>query len=357
MDVSSSVSSSSRSTGVLSDYQKQCIKRARELNMSYKDIGYILDMKPDRAKKFMSRDILNGTLPPPVKVSKRITDGRVGLAIKRIYQEDPKTPYRSVPAKLKSLLSEDMKIPSASSVQKFLLSNDLRCVKLWKKPMVSEVNMERRLQYGQQYGDMDESFWKTILWSDETTVQKLPQGKEILYRVHSSTRKENLPVNVQIHSGGFSVMFWGCFSYHGFGPLVVCDGTMNGQKYMEMLQTVVLDYMEELEDVLNEDITFMQDNAPCHKSKLVMDFLKSEGVPVMIWPAQSPDLNPIENLWAIIKQRRCSKFGVPRSKNELIEQIFEIWDNLQPNLAQNLALSGQKRCQWVRENGGRMTKY
>jgi transposase len=61
---------------------------------------------------------------------------------------------------------------------------------------------------------------------------------------------------------------------------------------------------------------FMQDNAPCHKTHKVMSFLERKRIPTLDWPPQSPDLNPIENIWDII--RRYKKFGFPRSKVELI---------------------------------------
>ena len=104
-------------------------------------------------------------------------------------------------------------------------------------------------------------------------------------------------------------------------------------------------------------MVFMQDNAPCHKSRKVMDFMEENNIETMEWPPQSPDMNPIENLWAIIKIRRQKKFGVPNTKQDLIEQIFEIWDEIDINLLQNLSESFLRRIEMVKTNLGRQTKY
>jgi transposase len=119
-----------------------------------------------------------------------------------------------------------------------------------------------------------------------------------------------------------------------------------------------------LQDVLlpelqaaGQEMTFMQDNASCHKSKLVMDFLAQNNVKVLPWPPQSPDLNPIENLWAIVKQKRVKKFGFPTTKVELIDQIFSVWNDINVELCETLSDSVVRRLDACLKANGMSTKY
>ena len=132
---------------------------------------------------------------------------------------------------------------------------------------------------------------------------------------------------------------------------------MDSEKYIEVLRNYLLPELETAKEGLGVDLVYMQDNAPCHKSRLVMQFLLENQVPVMPWPAQSPDMNPIENLWAFIKRRRTAKFPVPTTKAELIEQIFTIWEEVDMELCQKLSASFINRCKAVLNSKGAPTKY
>ena len=68
-------------------------------------------------------------------------------------------------------------------------------------------------------------------------------------------------------------------------------------------------------------------------------------------------MNPNENLWAIIKARRQKKFGIPKSKIELVEQVFEIWEEIDGELLDSLSDSIENRLREVIRLGGRPTKY
>ena len=122
----------------------------------------------------------------------------------------------------------------------------------------------KRLEFCKEMIEYGPTFWDSDIWSDETTVRPRPQGKEMLFRVHSSHIKEMEDINPQVHSGGFSVMFWGCFSKQGLGPLVALEHNMNAQSYIDLLRDTVIPEIA----AVGRPMIFMQDNTPATRQKL-----------------------------------------------------------------------------------------
>ncbi len=105
----------------------------------------------------------------------------------------------------------------------------------------------------------------------------------------------------------------------------------------------------------NESYIFQQDNDPKHTAKVNKAYLVNKKVNTFDWPSQSPDLNPIENLWSILDYR-CRE-RVANTPTELFELLQTAWNDLPISTLQDLVASMPRRCQAVIDSKGFMTKY
>ncbi|GFX15882.1 transposable element Tc3 transposase [Trichonephila clavipes] len=80
----------------------------------------------------------------------------------------------------------------------------------------------------------------------------------------------------------------------------------------------------------------MDDNATCHRTLAVQGCLDSEGIQRLVWPARSPDLNPIENVWDALGRQVAGRNYPPTNKNTLIRALTEEWDKLPQQLLDNV---------------------
>lgn len=221
-----------------------------------------------------------------------------------------------------------------------------------KKPLLSERNLRQRKDFVKEHAGWTEEQWKRVLWSDESTFQLFPNQRETVWRKkHERYLQQCLSPTVK-HGGG-KVMVWGCISASGVGSLIRVEGNLNHQGYINILQEGMLPSARQLFGRM--PYIFQQDNAPCHTARAVQAFFDANGVEVMKWPAQSPDMNPIENLWQVFKSRVHKR--KPTNLNQLWEFISQEWRNFTPQEIQKLVGNMPKRVQALQKAKGGATKY
>ena len=150
-------------------------------------------------------------------------------------------------------------------------------------------------------------------------------------------------------------MVWGCFIKNKLGPLVKLKGRMTANKYIEVLENYLLPFINDLENKNN--CIFQNDNAPIHTAKITKKQKENNNITVLLWPAQNPDLNPIENLWDELDRKIRKHKPLPKNKNELWQILQKEQLKLDKLIYTNLIDSMPNHIATVIANKGNPIKY
>ncbi len=139
----------------------------------------------------------------------------------------------------------------------------------------------------------------------------------------------------------------------GVGPLCFLETNITAPIYQEMLEHFMLPSADQL--FKDADFIFHQDLAPAHTAKSTKSWLNDHGVGVLDWPANSPELNPIENLWGLVKRKMRNKR--PKNADELKATVKETWVSIPPQQCHKLITSMPRRIETVIKAKRAPTKY
>jgi transposase len=263
---------------------------------------------------------------------------------------------------------------STRTIQRRLAEDNVRKWRAVKQPKLTTDSAKARLKWAQDHQDWTVEQWKTVAWSDESAIKKDSDTRTVWVWRHTGSQgkvEKYLPKNVvgKRRDGDISQMVWGCFVDNKLGPLVFIDENINAGVYMAVLEQNFLEYVEELTAEGLQGIVFQQDNARPHIAKVTQRWLenagKEHGFTVMDWPPYSPDLNPIENLWAILKMELHRRYpdtkylrGSPATvKSVLKKRLHEVWWDIGEGMLNQLIESMLERVQAVLEAEGWYTRF
>jgi hypothetical protein len=140
----------------------------------------------------------------------------------------------------------------------------------------------------------------------------------------------------------------------GYGCKV--DGSFNKEVYKDILGDEFTKSLEHL-GMGAEEVIYMHDNARPHKAKVPTKWLEDHGIECFEWPANSPDLNPIENLWAELKRLLGDYDEVPSGMLELWDRVQAVWDSFGQDYCQKLIESMPRRMDMVLRRKGKSIPY
>jgi transposase len=275
----------------------------------------------------------------------RVTSPRDDIMIRRISMQHPTWSSREISAEIPSTIS-------ARSIRRRLHDEfHLKACTPAKKPSLSKKNVRDRLAFCKKYRHWTSEMWRRVLFTDESAFYQFKRYQQYIRRPANCRYKVQYVIPTVRQS--LSVMVWGGISASGPGDLwfMPRNTTMNGQSYLGVLQEKLQPVMQRL----NCDI-LQQDGAPCHRAKCVKEWLSTVGVRTLDWPGQSPDLNPIENAWLVLKKRVAATR--PSSLEQLEEKICDIWQhNFSVDECKRLVDSMPRRIEAVLKNKGHSSRY
>ncbi len=220
------------------------------------------------------------------------------------------------------------------------------------KSLLNQRQRQKHLTWAVEKKNWTVAQWSKVLFSDESKfyISFGNQGPRVWRKSGEAQNPCCLKSSVKFPQ---SVMIWAAMSSAGVGPLCFLKSTVNAAIYQEILEHFMLPSADKLYG--DADFIFQQDLAPAHTAKGTKSWFNDHGVTVLDWPANSPDLNPIENLWGIVKRKM--RDTRPNNADKLKATVKETWAFIPPQQCHKLITSMPRRIEAVIKAKGAPTKY
>ena len=227
-----------------------------------------------------------------------------------------------------------------------------------RQPLSTYNHRKQRLAWAKKDQNWSIQQWHQVVFSDETKINIWGSGGCRYYWTQPGDVLHPHHIDLSVKHGSGKLTMWGCITSEGSGyACQVYDGTMGSLVYQHILGTT---YMETLKyyGMNKRTIYLEQDNDPKHKSKSTMSWLQENKVQyINDWPPNSPDLNPIEHVWHLLKLRLSLHERTARNIDELWERVDVEWNKLDKDVCRSYIDSIPDRIAAVIKSSGRFTRY
>jgi transposase len=245
-----------------------------------------------------------------------------------------------------------------STARRYLQKNEYYAFRPRRKPYLSKIHKEKRLRFARIHQFNREEDVACYAFCDEATFKVSLDTTPPYVRRKRGNAYESRYLKPTFKSGRTTVSVFGVISLDFKSELFInkAGERNNASKYCWILHDVSVPFYQQLYEHRGQAL-WTQDGAPIHRAKRTQTYMDESGIISMDWPPQSPDFNPIENLWRIMKLRISKRREYITSREQMVNVLQEEWAKITPSNYRTCIMSWSKRMKECIKNKGEFTHY